>query len=298
MIQTVYASVVAALLLLGLSNCSALNSTAVDSAPETNERSDTDSTDIAQQSAPRARQPVLWSSNFEEANWQTHWQVRKQRDWGLENLKIISDPSGRFDKVLRVRYPAKSASPSVARKHKVPIGGGQFLADLGLPAADKLHLSYYVRFSNDFDYVKGGKLPGLFGGDNNSGGKIPDGTDGFSTRFMWRRQGAGEVYAYLPTSEKHGTSLGRGNWQFKPGTWHRLEQTVILNRPGQEDGRVQVWLDGRKVLDRSGLTFRSTDDLKIEGVFFSTFFGGDDPSWATPEEVYVDFADFSVATVD
>ncbi|WP_181449171.1 polysaccharide lyase [Nonomuraea aridisoli] len=43
-----------------------------------------------------------------------------------------------------------------------------------------------------------------------NGGRIPDGTNGLSTRFMWRANGAGEVYAYLPTSREHGTSLGRG----------------------------------------------------------------------------------------
>ncbi len=161
-----------------------------------------------------------------------------------------------------------------------------------------MRLSYYVRFSENFDFVKGGKLPGLLGGVGNSGGEIPDGTDGFSTRFMWRRNGDGEVYAYLLTSKKDGTSIGRGNWRFKPGVWYRLEQEVILNQPGKANGRVRVWLDGRPVLDRGALTFRTTNALKIEGLFFSTFFGGGDSSWATPKDVYADFADFQVSEAD
>lgn len=212
-------------------------------------------------------------------------------------MEAIADSSGRFAKVLRVRYPKNSASPSVSRKEGVPIGGGQFYANLGIAPKDVLRLSYYIRFSENFDFVKGGKLPGLYGGDGNSGGDIPDGTDGFSTRFMWRTNGDGEVYAYLPTSEKDGTSIGRGEWKFTPGVWYRLEQEVTLNQPGKANGRVRVWLNEQPVLDESGLTFRTIDGLKIEGVFFSTFFGGGDSSWATPKDVYADFADFNVSQV-
>ena len=79
------------------------------------------------------------------------------------------------------------------------------------------------------------------------------------------------------------------------GKWHHLEQTVTLNETGQEDGRIQVWLDGKSVLDQVDLRFRTTDDLKVDGVFFSTFFGGGNPSWATPKDTHIDFADFSVS---
>jgi hypothetical protein len=76
-----------------------------------------------------------------------------------------------------------------------------------------MRLSYYVRFSENFDFVKGGKLPGLFGGVGNSGGEIPDGTDGFSTRFMWRRNGdfkpQGSQYVASPVDSKRIIQPGR-----------------------------------------------------------------------------------------
>lgn len=240
---------------------------------------------------------ILWSGGFQDPNWKTLWDIQKSKSWGEENMQIIDDPSGRFAKVLRVRYPKNSASPSVSREENKPLGGAQFCAKLGITSRDALRLSYYVRFSENFDFVKGGKLPGLFGGSGNSGGEIPDGTDGFSTRFMWRRNGDGEVYAYLPTSDEFGTSIGRGNWRFQPGVWYYLEQEVTLNQEGLTDGRVRVWVDGNLVLDEGGLTFRTTKELKIEGLFFSTFFGGGDSSWATPNDVYADFADFKVSEV-
>lgn len=240
---------------------------------------------------------VVWSDQFQTSDWMQHWSVKTDGDWGLKNTVAIADPSDKFSKVLRVRYPAGSASPTVTRKTGAPVGGAQFFADLGMQPQNALRLSYYLRFSKNFDFVKGGKLPGLFGGTATDGREIPDGTNGFSTRYMWRQDGDGEIYAYLPTSSEHGTSIGRGNWRFKPGTWHHVEQEVILNQPGKKDGRIRVWVDGKQVLAEDKLTFRSTDKLKIEGILFSTFFGGGTPSWATQKDVYTDFADFSVSLV-
>lgn len=240
---------------------------------------------------------VSWANGFQTADWMQRWGVRKQGDWGLKNIARIADPSGKFSQVLRVRYPSGSASPLVTRKTGAPTGGAQFFANLGMQPQNALRLSYYVRFAKNFDFVKGGKLPGLFGGTVTDGRQIPDGTNGFSTRYMWRRGGEGEIYAYLPSSKEHGTSIGRGNWRFQPGIWYRLEQEVVLNQPGQNNGRIRVWVDGKPVLNRGNLNFRTSDRLKIEGILFSTFFGGGAPSWATPKNVYADFANFSVSRV-
>jgi hypothetical protein len=69
---------------------------------------------------------------------------------------------------------------------------------------------------------------------------------------------------------------------------------VTLNTPGRKDGRIRVWIDDQLVLDLTHLEFRSDGKLKIEGIFFSTFFGGHDLSWATPRTTHIDFADFAV----
>ena len=240
---------------------------------------------------------LLWSDDFSDLNWQNNWQLLNKGQWGEENLEVINPPlnDDLFDTYLRTYYPAGSVTPSYSKKTGEPIGGAQFFGDLGIPSSDTLKLSYYLRFSDNFDFVKGGKLPGLYGGTGNTGGNIPDGTDGFSTRFMWRTNGDAEVYAYLPTSTNYGTSLGRGDWQFVPGVWHHLEQEVYLNDVGQNNGAIEVSLDGVQVANFSGLNFRSVDSLNIDGVLFSTFFGGSDSSWATPNNTYVDFANFNVS---
>ncbi|MFE6893575.1 polysaccharide lyase [Streptomyces sp. NPDC057694] len=221
--------------------------------------------------------------------------ARHAGSFGLDRAALLLGGGPVPGPVLRVRYPARSASPTVARTYDRPEGGAQLYLPLRSGPVDRLHLRYCLRFPSGFDFVKGGKLPGLYGGTDTSGGRIPDGTDGLSTRYMWRSGGRGEVYAYLPTSKVHGTSLGRGSWSWPVGRWTCVEQSVVLNRPGRRDGSVTVDLDGRRVFDRDGLEFRTTDDLRIAGVFFSTFFGGGDPSWATPRTQYADFTAFTVA---
>ncbi|MDJ0727228.1 MAG: hypothetical protein QNJ38_19185 [Prochloraceae cyanobacterium] len=240
----------------------------------------------------------LWSDSFEGDDWQENWHFRDHDLWGIGNTQIIDDSSGKFKKVLRVFYPKGSVSPSYSRKTKAPLGGVQFYSDLGIEPADALHLTYYLRFSNNFNFVKGGKLPGLYGGKGNTGGKIPDGTDGFSTRLMWRRNGNGEVYAYLPNSVKYGTSIDRGSWRFKPDIWYRIDQQVLLNDPNRNNGIIKLWVNGVQVINRRNLNFRSVETLKIDGILFSTFFGGSNSSWATPRDVHIDFAGFSVFEVD
>lgn len=282
-----------AFFLLALSGCSQPTSIVVFESPSP-------LTDRAMELTALASLPVsatIWSGGFETNDWSKSWSAKIRGDWGLENTEVITDPTNKFSQVLRVKYPAGSVSPAVFRKYNAPFGGAGFHANLDMKPQNSLRLGYYVRFSENFDFVKGGKLPGLFGGKVTSGGKIPDGTNGFSTRFMWRKDGEGEIYAYLPNSSSFGTSIGTGSWRFQTGKWHHIEQEVVLNDPGRENGRIRVWLDGEQVLEQEDLNFRSTSELKIEGIFFSTFFGGGDKTWATPKDVYIDFADFSVMSV-
>jgi hypothetical protein len=214
--------------------------------------------------------------------------------FGVERIHRIPQLGPGGTPVLRVDYPAGSASPRAAATDDAGYGGAQAYLLLPHGPVDSLHLRYCVRFPPGFNFVKGGKLPGLFGGTVTSGQHIPDGTNGWSTRYMWRRGGAGEVYAYLPSSVQHGTSLGRYSWWVTPGRWQCLEQAVQLNTPGKADGAITVWLDGQQVYHHTDIVFRTTASLRIDGVFFSSFFGGGDASWASPTTQHADFADLSV----
>lgn len=58
------------------------------------------------------------------------------------------------------------------------------------------------------------------------------------------------------------------------GFYPAIEHRVELNPPGASGGEVGVWQDGQQVFTQRGMTHRTTDQLRIGGVFSSTFFGG------------------------
>ncbi|KAK7093274.1 uncharacterized protein [Littorina saxatilis] len=229
-----------------------------------------------------------------------------QKSGGFDegSLGIANDPSGHAGKVLRVFY----AKGSYVRVHTHR--GAQFYAHPVDPRTS-MTLSYDIYFSKGFDFVKGGKLPGLYGGATNcSGGRHSDSC--FSARLMWRENGDGEVYGYIPEHQApgfcdkpdnicnpvYGSSIARGSWRFKTGVWQNIAVHITLNTPGQLNGKVKIWHDGQPKLSLNNLNFRSNNDLKIEGLFFSTFFGGSDTSWAAGGDCYTYYKNFVLSAAD
>jgi len=229
---------------------------------------------------------------FPGAAWATAWGQSPQNAWGLGgDLVTMSDPTSPGGPVLDARYGAHSSAHSCTNCPAT--GGGEFYTEFtgsGHPewtTARTLDLKYHLRFPSGFDFGKGGKLPGLYGGKigEESGGIHGN---GFSTRYMWR-SGKGEVYFYSPSGDGFGKDLGLGKWHFAAdGKWHSVEQ--LVDRTAQ---KITVWYDGRQVLSTgvSGIS-----GIPFSGVFFSTFFGGHDKSWGPKKAVHASFAEFSVST--
>lgn len=85
------------------------------------------------------------------------------------------------------------------------------------------------------------------------------------------------------------------NVRFTPRVWYTLTQHVKLNTPGFYDGLVEVWVNDTEVFQKSDIRFRSAGaGWKITGMYFSTFFGGSDSSWATTKSEAIYFDDFSI----
>ena len=189
--------------------------------------------------------------------------------------------------VIQVFYPAYSIDPA-----NRPQGGAEFYASPleQLHAATNVSFEYSIFFPVDFDWVRGGKLPGLYGGHRRcSGGD--DARACFSTRLMWRRAGAGELYLvslflsvtvsalvsiadyfqYAPKRRQtealcadllsvcdttYGLSVGRSSFYFTPGFWTHVKQTVVLNTPGRQDGQFRLAVNGKEVINRTDVLYR------------------------------------------
>lgn len=98
---------------------------------------------------------------------------------------------------------------------------------------------------------------------------------------MWRDKGIGEVYAYLPNSAQrqdlcdnkvnicnpdYGFSLGRGSFKFPTGKWISVRQIITLNTAGKRNGKLDVYLGGRKVMTEKNLVFRNKSSDRVVGI--------------------------------
>ncbi|KAJ4483411.1 hypothetical protein J3R30DRAFT_3284673 [Lentinula aciculospora] len=227
------------------------------------------------------------------------------------DLAFVEDPfpdrsSNSSSAVLQVTYPAGSYSHNT--------GGSQFenlWNTTDGSSFQSMLLSYEVAFDKNFDWVLGGKLPGLRGGTNAtgcSGGDEPTGLDCFSTRLMWRPNGAGEVYAYIPTTSSFcqstdivcnsdfGVSISRGSFTFVSGEWNRITLFVQLNDlvTTPANGNLRLYFNGQLVISRDDLQFRKGSSVDINGLYFSTFFGGSDDAWATPTTTHTYYRDIQL----
>jgi hypothetical protein len=233
----------------------------------------------------------LWSG--ETAEWS-----RAERgavfQFGAENLSYAAGS-------LRARYPKGSYDPAAVRTAGAPLGGAQFrtpFAVMGLASSDEIGVRYRIFLNDNFEFVRGGKLPGLFGGTANTGGRVPSGYDGFSVRFVWQSKGQGALSAYLPSSGKWSTIFGLGRWHFVPGRSTDLTLYLKMNTPGLANGVIAAWADDVLVVYAPDILFRNVSELAVDGFLFSTFFGGSTPDWATPVDTASHFGLLEVFKMD
>ena len=166
--------------------------------------------------------------------------------------------------------------------------GGFGSAETGVQAPFKIkpnnqyYVSYWVRFSDNFSFGSAneeGKLPGLAGGDNCNGCVKCTGTNGFSARLVWRKDG--RVYLNLHEMYKSNvcgddyplkTNSGKPLF-FQRGKWHNVIERVKVNTGTSYDGEVEVWIDGKPAVSVAAIKFVS-NGTKVDNFYFSTFHGG------------------------
>lgn len=179
---------------------------------------------------------------------------------------------------------------------------------------DAASATYWLYVPSDFEFAGshsgGGKLPGFQGTYGNCGGGDLgpcDGTQGWSARMSFVRPKA----AYLDTDfglahyvyhgEMHGEAMYpygtylRWSRGLEFDDWHRVDQFVRMNTPGEHDGVLRGWVDGELALDRDGMLFRGADaeNIRIQEFVNTVYFGG---QWASPADNAMYFDDLEIRT--
>lgn len=193
------------------------------------------------------------------------------------------------DNLLKVPFKKDKFGPFLGCNWCVPIE----------KAADHVKLTYEVFVPDDFNFVKGGKLPGIAGGTANVGGNKPDGKNGWSVRLMFKEDGIVCGYLYyvdMPGEfgEKKFLQVNGQLIRLVKGDWNTIAIYVKMNHPSNSNGLLKIAVNGEIGLDSNSIRYRISEKLKIDQLLFSTFFGGDDSTWAPPQDEYLLFNNFKV----
>ncbi len=223
------------------------------------------------------------------------WEVIGSKESWMNQALITDSEAHSGNQSLRITYQPDE------------ISGGS--AVWNLPSENEYYLSYWVKFEDDFDFdgpkKSGGKLPGLGArdeaGDLCSGGQTCTGDNGFSSRYMWNKNGKAILYLYhMDKPGKYGEGFSfegsdGSEKYFQRGKWHNLIQRVKINDGNQSNGEIDVWMDREPVLSIDKLKF-VTNNQGIDSLYFSTFHGGNNSDWLPEREVYSYWDNFLVST--
>lgn len=255
-----------------------------------------------------AHPDAVYCNDFDDAPVGPYTEQQLRADWNepswndgvAEGRVSVVDGADAFSgNALAVRFPQGAVGPND--------GGAQWHLVFPQPY-EELYFAYRVRFQPGFEFVRGGKLPGLTGGKDNTGCTATR-DQGWSARNMWRRNGADPAnQAYLVQyvydvdrpencGDNYVYDLGAPRL-FVPDQWYLIEHRVVMNTPGVADGVLQGWFDGVLAVERTDVQFRASgdDSLAITSLYFSTFFGGSGADWAPTRDETVFFDDIVVST--
>lgn len=235
----------------------------------------------------------------------------KDSAWGIKD--------GDFDRVARTRDGIQIKFPEggYASRHGVNLKGSP---KPPFPTQD-VTIKYNVYVPDDFDFVKGGKLPGVIWAGG-AGGR--DWKRGGSARVMWRRGGLVVGYLYLSTTVgsyngtpnnpmmraqssefqkavHHTNGAGLDVWrhdknplQLKRGQWNKIKMRVRLNQKDRHDGILSIRVNGNKKRVK-GIKF--VDDpktLPLDGIQMSSWYGGGSSTYAPKKDEKLTFSKFTL----
>ncbi|MFZ1812572.1 MAG: polysaccharide lyase [Candidatus Saccharimonadales bacterium] len=236
----------------------------------------------------------------------------------VANTSIIAAAS--HGNIIRQHFVGDTATPATAKTHF----GGDWGIVTNTPLTqpvDEATLTYDIRFAynaaapNGFDWVWGGKLPGL-GGIRPGYGNPPTGgspsPNGWSGRGMWITKGsypsvAGTnefiSYIYDPTQAPGNYGQNRRTGKaFVADQWHTVTQYYKMNTiategvSGNTNGVHRVWFDGQLVYENTAQVFRIYEAAKITHLLWHMFYGGGDYNWAPSYDSDIDIDNLRITT--
>lgn len=225
---------------------------------------------------------VLMFSDFEGSNWKDVWT-------SVDDRPTLSPVDGSEANGFEA-FDGSALRVQVASGNNY--GGSliyKYLDEQG-QEPEEGYFRYYLRIGEDWNPTDGGKMPGFSGtyGVAGWGGRPVDGTDGWSARGTYRtvvpdgnpleRHSAIGNYVYhadMPGSYGDVDLWLQGcGGLLDKNRWYSVETYLKLNTPGENDGILRGWVDGRLVYERIDWRWRDVNTLKIEQAWMNFYHGG------------------------
>ena len=216
------------------------------------------------------------------------------RDWGvLENAQITKLKQGPAAVALRVALPHKAVQPG--DRSGTTSGLGFTWLPAKLAGATSACLGYNVFLPDGFEFGAGGALPGLFGGPDLAD-RDPKKVSAFSSRMRWRDDGAAEVRVRSQLDQGGRSYAVDPNWTKLPrGEWVHIEQEIVLNSPGKEDGILRVWINRELKLEETMMAFAPDAKTRLGGVIADVHYADTGLGWiAAPKHTSLWLTEFEL----
>lgn len=222
---------------------------------------------------------VIYATGFDDSDFTDQWPEFRGHYWLTARAEQFAPLHGN---ALQVRLEKGDNYGATGSLKFQPLLGAE---------PEQMYVRYYLRLGANWrPRTQGGKLPGFAGtyGKGGWGGRPNNGRNGWSARGAFLQQigegnplaGRTPIGTYIYETGKSADFGAVWAWSEGEGAylennrWYCVEQFIKLNTPGQDNGELQAWLDGREVFHRRDLRLRLVPELKIEKFWFDIYHGG------------------------
>lgn len=190
------------------------------------------------------------------------------RDLGvIDNAAVVRVDGAPSPEALEVKLRRLPGSADMSDRAR---NGIEFLwSPPGVAGASSACLSYSLWLPDKFVFGSGGVLPGVFGGEQTAQ-RREAGTDQLSITPQWDNRGKPMLAVAVEGSD---TSRLSGGTTLPTDQWVRVEQEVVLNEPGRDNGIVRLWIDGSLVVGNQRMTLRKDTSTILAGILAIVGYG-------------------------
>lgn len=182
---------------------------------------------------------------------------------------------------------------------------GGVCARVHLDPSPEYTFQYRVKFSADFDWCLGGKIPGFGGGMVYAGGdtNVVHG-DGWSFRPVWcvnpnlnNGNPCLRLYVYyygMPGVYGDGLSSS-AFYPITDGTWYTVKLHAKMNTAANFDGAISMTVNGETVYENSSFRWVTNDyGRAVDQLMWDVFRGGSGTEYQSDEDWEIFFDDFVI----